>query len=115
MLDNPMRIGGGAQGAPAVGFDAHAFLRSFLPRTLTLREVCLLGAVVDQPGVGVKEMAALMRVSKPTISRATDRLAKDKLLKRKQSAVDRRAVEITATLSGIKLWSAALEAAGRAK
>lgn len=67
---------------------------------LTVREVRLLGAVIALPGRSVRELASELRLVKPAITRATDRLVEEGLLSRVQDTNDR-------------LWTDALRAAAR--
>ncbi|MDA0657182.1 MAG: MarR family transcriptional regulator [Proteobacteria bacterium] len=49
---------------------------------------------------GVRELAALMNISKPAVTRAVDRLSELELVQRKTDENDRRSVLIQRTLKG---------------
>lgn len=55
---------------------------------------------------GVKDLADYLKVSKPAITRAVDRLSDLKLTERTINALDRRTISITLTTKGMKLATA---------
>jgi DNA-binding MarR family transcriptional regulator len=63
-------------------------------------QVSLLVAIKYEPGIGVRELAARERVSPPALSNHIDRLERDGLVARTQSAGDRRRVGLTLTEDG---------------
>src|SRR5437660_7425291 len=66
-------------------------------------QVSLLVAIKYAPGIGVRELAARERVSPPALSNHVDRLERDGLVTRTQSASDRRRVGLTLTDDGQRL------------
>ena len=60
----------------------------------------LLVAIKYAPGIGVAELAARERISKPAMSNHADRLERDGLVARTPSASDRRRVGLTLTEEG---------------
>lgn len=67
---------------------------------LTFRQVdLLLSCAADGPQT-VRGMAEAMRVDKPAITRAADRLAEYGLLERQEDEADRRSVLLAATRKG---------------
>jgi DNA-binding MarR family transcriptional regulator len=63
-------------------------------------QVSLLVAIKYDPGIGVRELAALERVSPPAMSKHVDHLERDGLVQRTPSADDRRRVGLTLTDEG---------------
>ena len=63
-------------------------------------QVSLLVAIKYSPGIGVRELAALERVSPPALSNRVDRLEQDGLVARTPSDDDRRRVGLTLTDEG---------------
>jgi DNA-binding MarR family transcriptional regulator len=63
-------------------------------------QVALLVAIKYQPGIGVRELAALEKVSAPAMSNHVDRLERDGLVLRTPSPTDRRRVGLTLTEEG---------------
>ncbi len=93
----------------------HAFLQHLASNaTLTVRESLILGAVVAEPGIGVKELHASLGLVKAAISRAKDMLAEHDLVTFDSNPKDRRLVRITPTAAGRNLWADAVRAAEKA-
>lgn len=68
---------------------------------LTARQFALLLTVYMRPPPHtVRELAALMNISKPAVTRAVDRLSELELVQRKTDENDRRSVLIQRTLKG---------------
>ena len=68
---------------------------------LTVRQMAILLTIyLDAPPHTVRGLAAELRVSKPAITRALDRLCDDGLLRRKTDDNDRRSVLIQRTVKG---------------
>jgi DNA-binding MarR family transcriptional regulator len=63
-------------------------------------QVSLLVAIKYEPGIGVRELASRERVSPPAMTKHVDRLERDGLVQRTQSADDRRRVGLTLTEEG---------------
>jgi DNA-binding MarR family transcriptional regulator len=72
----------------------------------TDRQKAVLGiaAEEDQPET-VRGLAHRLKVSKPAITRATDKLVKNGLVKRVTDPQDRRSVLISVSASGRKEWA----------
>jgi DNA-binding MarR family transcriptional regulator len=69
-----------------------------------LRQIAVLSLLVSTKGPHtIRGFAATLRVSKPAITRAVDRLEKDGLAKRLPDPADLRSVLVRATKSGIGL------------
>ncbi len=80
-----------------------AFLLAQDGHDLSARQIGLLLHVAGTPGetVTVRGAAAALRVSKPAITRGTDALAVQGLLRRKPDPNDRRSVFLVLTRSGV--------------
>jgi DNA-binding MarR family transcriptional regulator len=63
-------------------------------------QVSLLVAIKYAPGIGLRELAARERVSPPAMTKHVDRLERDGLVARTQSAEDRRRVGVSLTEEG---------------
>lgn len=63
-------------------------------------QVSLLVSIKYAPGIGVRELAARERVSPPAMTKHVDRLERDGLVTRTQSADDRRRVGLDLTDEG---------------
>ena len=57
---------------------------------LTPPQGFLLRAVLDSPGLSQRELAELMRIARPTATRALDGLEAKRLIERRMSAADAR-------------------------
>jgi DNA-binding MarR family transcriptional regulator len=68
----------------------------------TDRQKCVLFAVKDEPQT-VRGMAAHLNISKPAITRATNRLVAEGLVQRKDDPADRRSVLVKITKTGSRL------------
>ena len=66
-------------------------------------QVSLLVAIKYHPGIGVRELAALEKISPPALSNHVDRLQRDGLVQRTQSAEDKRRVGLTPTEDGSRV------------
>ena len=66
-------------------------------------QVSLLVAIKYAPGIGVRELATRERVTPPAMSNHVDRLERDGLVSRTQSASDRRRVGLTLTDEGQRM------------
>lgn len=71
-----------------------------LPNDLTLRQLQLLLAIRERPGVTGQELAGSFGVSTPTISGLVERLAGKELLTRRPDPADRRRVLLSLTEQG---------------
>lgn len=63
-------------------------------------QISLLVSIKYSPGIGVRELAARERVSPPAMTKHVDRLERDGLVTRTQSADDRRRVGLDLTEEG---------------
>jgi DNA-binding MarR family transcriptional regulator len=70
---------------------------------VTSRQVTLLWLVRESPGLTLGELAALERISAPSLSGHVDRLERAGLLDRVRSSEDRRRVGLELTPAGSKL------------
>jgi DNA-binding MarR family transcriptional regulator len=66
-------------------------------------QVSLLVAIKYHPGIGVRELAALEKISPPALSNHVDRLERDHLVRRTPSATDKRRVGLTLTDEGSRV------------
>jgi DNA-binding MarR family transcriptional regulator len=75
---------------------------------VTAGQVGLLGAIRDQPGIGISELAARERTSAPTMCAHIDRLEDDGLVARTRAeGPDRRRVGLSVTDEGLSVLLAA--------
>jgi len=70
---------------------------------VTSRQVTLLWLVREHPGLTLSELAALERISAPSLSGHVDRLEQAGLLERARSEEDRRRVSLRLTPEGSRL------------
>lgn len=80
---------------------------------LTMRQLSVLLRLAEggTAPLSVREIAAPMKISKPAVTRAIDRLEQLKLVERRDSKVDRRLVELRITAAG-RGYLAKLDRAG---
>jgi DNA-binding MarR family transcriptional regulator len=74
--------------------------REVHPLGVTGGQVSLLVQIKRRPGIGVRELAALERVSPAAMSGAVDRLERAELVRRQAHPVDRRRHGLTVTPAG---------------
>lgn len=68
---------------------------------LTARQLAMfLSCYLEATPQTVRGLAAHLRVSKPAVTRAVDRLAEFDLIRRKRDPADRRSVQMVRTLKG---------------
>lgn len=83
--------------------------------SFTLRELHLLAisppAHATATRLSVRDLAAVLEINKPSVSRAVTMLVKEGLLTRADNETDRRQVVIHRTKAGESLMSVALRAA----
>jgi len=77
--------------------------REALPTGPTVAQISLLVIIRERPGIGVRELAELERMSAPAMSGYVDRLEGAGLVARTQVAGDRRRVGLELTSAGRKL------------
>jgi DNA-binding MarR family transcriptional regulator len=77
--------------------------REALPTGATVGQIALLVTIRDRAGIGVRELAALERMSAPAMSGYVDRLETAGLVARSPVAGDRRRVGLELTADGRKL------------
>lgn len=77
--------------------------REALPTGATAGQIALLVTIRERPGIGVRELAALERMSAPAMSGYVDRLENAGLVARSPVAGDRRRVGLELTGEGRKL------------
>jgi DNA-binding MarR family transcriptional regulator len=70
---------------------------------MTCRQVAILLMMAHHPSHSVKHIARALGLSRPVITRATDRLVLLKLASRSMSSSDRRQVELAPTRAGLRL------------
>ncbi len=70
---------------------------------VTSRQATLLWLVRDHPGLSLRELAALERISAPSLSGHVDRLERAGLVERLRSGYDRRRVGLQLTEAGARL------------
>lgn len=74
---------------------------SLADRGVSLMEVRVLAACAAQPGITAVEISNAIPVEPPAISRLVNLLAEKRLLSRRRSRADRRAVRLRATDEGL--------------
>jgi DNA-binding MarR family transcriptional regulator len=80
--------------------------REVHPLGITGGQVSLLVQIKRKPQVGVRELAALERVSPAAISGAVDRLERAGLIERRTDAADRRRQGLTVSAAGERVLRA---------
>jgi DNA-binding MarR family transcriptional regulator len=70
---------------------------------ITSRQATLLSLIREHPGLSLRELAALERISAPSLSGHVDRLEDAKLIERIRSGGDRRRVGLELTTAGDRL------------
>jgi DNA-binding MarR family transcriptional regulator len=70
---------------------------------VTSRQATLLWLIREHPGLNLRELAALERISAPSLSGHVDRLERAGLIERVRSADDRRRVGLVLTDDGARL------------
>jgi DNA-binding MarR family transcriptional regulator len=80
--------------------------REVHPLGVTGGQVSLLVQIKRHPGIGVRELAALERVSPAAMSGAVDRLERAELIRRQAHPVDRRRQGLTVTPAGERVLRA---------
>jgi DNA-binding MarR family transcriptional regulator len=80
--------------------------REVHPLGITGGQVSLLVQIKRKPGIGVRELAALERVSPAAISGAVDRLQRAGLIDRRTDAADRRRQGLTVNRAGERVLRA---------
>ena len=70
-------------------------------RDYSARQNAVLAFFATHPGMSVREAAEQLKLSKPAVTRAADRLNEQSMIARGASAADRRLVAITATAAGL--------------
>lgn len=66
-------------------------------------QVSLLVAIKYHPGIGIRELATLEKISPPALSNHVDRLERDRLVRRQPSDTDKRRVGLTLTDEGSRV------------
>jgi DNA-binding MarR family transcriptional regulator len=80
--------------------------REVHPLGVTGGQVSLLVQIKRRPGIGVRELASLERVSPAAISGAVDRLQRAGLIERRTDAADRRRQGLTVSAAGERVLRA---------
>jgi DNA-binding MarR family transcriptional regulator len=70
---------------------------------LSPEQSALLATIKYAPGIGIRDLAARERISPPAMTKHVDRLERDGLVERVQSADDRRRVGVSLTAAGDRL------------
>jgi DNA-binding MarR family transcriptional regulator len=70
---------------------------------MTCRQMAILALVAEHPGLSNGPIAGAMKISRPVVTRAADRLTELGLLLRVQDDEDRRKVCLTVTAAGRRL------------
>jgi DNA-binding MarR family transcriptional regulator len=70
---------------------------------ITSRQATLLSLIEEHPGLSLRELAALERISAPSLSGHIDRLERALLIERVRSGGDRRRVGLELTTAGDRL------------
>jgi DNA-binding MarR family transcriptional regulator len=80
--------------------------REVHPLGITGGQVSLLVQIKRRPGIGVRDLAGLERVSPAAISGAVDRLERAGLIERRRDAADRRRQGLTVSAAGDRVLRA---------
>jgi DNA-binding MarR family transcriptional regulator len=86
---------------------------AFKPFGLSPPQAFLLRAVLDNPGLAQRKLAAALVISRPTATRALDGLARKGLIERRVSGEDGREQFVHPTLRALAIHAAINEASGR--
>ena len=86
---------------------------AFKPYDLTPPQAFLVRAVLDEPGLAQRELAASLMISRPTATRALDGLSDKGLIERRASDQDGREYFIFATPKAAAMHAGLNEANGR--
>ena len=70
---------------------------------MTCRQMAILALVAENPGLSNGPIADALKISRPVVTRAADRLTELGLLLRMQDDEDRRKVCLTVTTAGKRL------------
>lgn len=88
-------------------FATRAVARADIDATLTLRQIAILTTLrMRACPDGVKALAEYLRVAKPVVTRALDRLGELGLAERQVNEVDRRTIHLSLTARGEQLTEA---------
>jgi DNA-binding MarR family transcriptional regulator len=98
---DPVELANGLR--PALLRLNRALRRELGPIGITGGQAALLHAVHTNPGIGIRELAALEGVSAPAMTAYVDRIEALGLVARRRSDVDRRRVELTVTEPGLRV------------
>ncbi len=77
--------------------EGSALFRAVKLGFVEVRQVALLAAIVDRPGLSVRDYADRVGVAKPSVTRAMTALQSQGLIHRKQAENDRRLCILTPT------------------
>jgi DNA-binding MarR family transcriptional regulator len=81
--------------------------RELGPLGITGGQAALLHTIRRHPGIGVSELAAMERISRPGMSGYVDRLEASGLVRRVRSQHDRRRVGLEVTAAGVRMLRSA--------
>jgi DNA-binding MarR family transcriptional regulator len=98
---DPVELANGLR--PALLRLNRALRRELGPIGITGGQAALLHAMHTNPGIGIRELAALEGVSAPAMTAYVDRIEALGLVARRRSDVDRRRVELTVTEEGLRV------------
>ena len=98
---DPVELANGLR--PALLRLNRALRRELGPIGITGGQAALLHAVHTNPGIGIRELAALEGVSAPAMTAYVDRVEAAGLVARRRSDADRRRVELTVTDEGLRV------------
>ena len=98
---DPVKLANGLR--PALLRLNRALRRELGPIGITGGQAALLHAMHTNPGIGIRELAALEGVSAPAMTAYVDRIEALGLVARRRSDVDRRRVELTVTEEGLRV------------
>lgn len=107
----------------AVDTDQDSFVEDFLPYLLShaysllarrinsiaekeavsVNEFKVLSTLIGNDGLSLRQLAEMMQVKQPTLSRIVDSMVDSELLTRRDAAGDRRRIEIRLTEAGLNL------------
>ncbi len=78
--------------------------RAMRPYDITPEQFAILSLLQGHNGLQQREIADLLAKDRPNITRILERMQKKRLIERKTDSIDRRAVRVYLTKTGIKIY-----------
>lgn len=89
--------------------ETNPFARAVLAGFVGVRQIATLAAIVERPGLSVRDHAAKLNLNKPSINRACSALLDDGLIARGLSGRDKRLCILNPTIKGRRLIASVLQ------